>query len=57
MGKICYVCGEKGKKNGTHVDKTSNPNRPIVFHRYSCVNKKCAHQGQHIGDENIRENN
>lgn len=52
--KICYVCGKKGKKIGTHIDRTGNPNRPIVFHRYICANKKCVHHGQHIGDEDIR---
>ncbi|MBU3905842.1 hypothetical protein KKC83_06745 [Patescibacteria group bacterium] len=54
MGKICHVCKKPGKKEGTHVDRTSNPNRPVVFHRYNCATHKCQKHKQHIGDEDIR---
>lgn len=54
MEKICHVCEKKGKKKGTYVDKTSNPNRPVVFSRHNCATPGCPKYKQHIGDENIR---
>ncbi len=52
--KICGHCEEAGKIKDTRVDKTSNPNRPIVFHSYVCKNSECMNCGRWIGDEDIR---